>query len=113
MSKRRHKSPAVAPTGAVDTADRELTPAKPGFSVEEAVELLGMCTAANFLGPVAFAPFPLGLVPTNDAQNPLPNDDGKTYPYPRMPHLGPAAGRLGFPLRFRKSMAEFHVDFTP
>ncbi len=85
MSKRRHKSPAVAPTGAVDTADRELTPAKPGFSVEEAVELLGMCTAANFLGPVAFAPFPLGLVPTNDAQNPLPNDDGKTYPYPRMP----------------------------
>jgi hypothetical protein len=69
----------------VETTEPELTPAKPGFVVEEAVELLGMCTAANFLGPVKFAPFPLGLVPTKDAQNPLPNDDGKTYPYPRMP----------------------------
>src|SRR5882724_4100922 len=96
MPKRRHKNPAVAPTGAVETPEPELTPAKPGFSVEEAVELLGMCTAANFLGPVKFAPFPLGLVPTKDAQNPLPNDDGKTYPYPRMP-IWPRGWTPGIP----------------
>lgn len=85
MPTRRHRSPATVPSGSTETAEPELTPAKPGFSVEEALELLGMCTVANFLGPVTFAPFPLGLVPTKDAHNPLPNDDGKTYPYPRTP----------------------------
>lgn len=59
-----------------------LRPSEPGFVVQEAKELLGMCVAANFLGPVVFPPFPIGLVPTNDPENPLPNDDGKTYPYP-------------------------------
>jgi len=53
-----------------------------GFSVAEASELLGMSAAANYLGPVVFPPFPPGLVPTSDADDPLPNDDGRTYPYP-------------------------------
>jgi hypothetical protein len=60
-------------------------PSKPGFSNQEALELLGICTAANYLGPVTFAPFPVGLVAGSDPENPLPNDDGRTYPYPHAP----------------------------
>jgi len=86
MSKRRSKHSASAHNNqGVEAPEPELTPSKPGFSIEESLELLGMCTAANFLGPVTFAPFPVGLLATADPQNPLPNDDGKTYPYPRMP----------------------------
>src|ERR1700722_3210421 len=55
---------------------------EPGFVFSEAKELLGMCTVANFLGPVVFPPFPIGLVPTDNPEDPLPDDDGKTYPYP-------------------------------
>lgn len=57
-------------------------PSEPGFSVDEAKELIGMCVAANFLGPVVFPPFPMGLTASADPDDPLPNDDGKTYPYP-------------------------------
>ena len=57
-------------------------PSIPGFSLEEAKELLGMCVVANYLGPVVFPPFPPGLQATSNPENPLPNDDGKTYPYP-------------------------------
>lgn len=63
----------------------EKIPSKPGFCSVEAMELLGMCTAANYLGPVTFSPFPVGLVATGNSRNPLPNDDGKTYPYPHTP----------------------------
>ena len=59
-----------------------LGPSQPGFSAAEARELLGMCVVSNYLGPVVFPPFPLGLLPTADPDDPLPNDDGKTYPYP-------------------------------
>jgi hypothetical protein len=59
-----------------------LSPSTPGFSAAEAGELLGMCVVANYLGPVVFAPFPPGLTATNNPDDPLPNDDGKTYPYP-------------------------------
>jgi hypothetical protein len=59
-----------------------LRPSRPGFSVEEAKELLGMCVVANFLGPVVFEPFPKGLQATDDPDDPLPNDDGRTYAYP-------------------------------
>lgn len=59
-----------------------LRPSQPGFSAAEARELLGMCVVANYLGPVVFPPFPIGLQATADADDPLPNDDGKTYPYP-------------------------------
>jgi hypothetical protein len=48
----------------------------------EALELIGMSTVANYLGPVVFAPFPKGLQATNNADDPLPGDDGATYPYP-------------------------------
>jgi hypothetical protein len=57
-------------------------PSVPGFSADEAKELLGMCVVANYLGPVVFAPFPIGLRSSADPENPLPNDDGRTYPYP-------------------------------
>ncbi len=62
-----------------------MRPSIPGFCKDEAMELLGMCTTANFLGPVAFAPFPVDLMATDDPTNPLPNDDGRTYPYPHTP----------------------------
>jgi hypothetical protein len=57
-------------------------PSQPGFSADEAKELLGMCVVANYLGPVVFPPFPVGLTPTADPEDPLPHDDGRTYPYP-------------------------------
>jgi hypothetical protein len=57
-------------------------PSEPGFSADEAKELLGMCVVANYLGPVVFPPFPIGLTATSDPDNPLPDDDGRTYPYP-------------------------------
>lgn len=57
-------------------------PSEPGFSADEAKELLGMCVVANYLGPVVFPPFPIGLTPTANPDNPLPNDDGRTFPYP-------------------------------
>src|SRR5271168_1507009 len=57
-------------------------PSEPGFSADEAKELLGMCVVANYLGPVVFPPFPIGLRSSADPENPLPNDDGRTYPYP-------------------------------
>ncbi len=96
MAKRRTKQHTTAPhtrkaaaakTGQPKSSKPELhlRPSRPGFAKDEALELLGMCTAANFLGPVAFAPFPAGLVPTDDSDNPLPNDNGSTYPYPRTP----------------------------
>src|SRR5437868_3483330 len=86
MTKRRSKHhPAHSPTDGHEPSEPHLSPSRPGFSREEAIELLGICTAANFLGPVTFSPFPIGLTVTNDPKNPLPNDDGRTYPYPRMP----------------------------
>lgn len=57
-------------------------PSVPGFSADEAKELLGMCVIANYLGPVVFPPFPVGLTPSADPDDPLTNDDGRTYPYP-------------------------------
>jgi hypothetical protein len=62
--------------------ERILKPSVPGFSSEEALELIGMCAAANNLGPVVFAPFPKGLHATGNPENPLPGDDGATYPFP-------------------------------
>jgi Lipase (class 3) len=63
-------------------------PSIPGFSADEAIELLGMCTVANYLGPVQFAPFPKGLRPTANPDDPLPDDDGATYPFPE-PRIWP------------------------
>ena len=92
MAKRRSKPHTALPTtGKTSRAKSRLQPAAPlqpltpGFSKDEAMELLGMCTVANFLGPVTFSPFPVGLVATDDPNNPLPNDDGRTYPYPVTP----------------------------
>jgi hypothetical protein len=86
MTKRRTKHHAAQPpSDKEELLERQLSPSRPGFFTEEAIELLGMCSAANFLGPVTFSPFPIGLKVTNDPRNPLPNDDGRTYPYPRMP----------------------------
>jgi hypothetical protein len=74
---------ATAAHDASGTEDHVLPrPSVPGFSVDEAKELLGMCAVANYLGPVVFPPFPIGLVATDDPDNPLPYDDGRTYPYP-------------------------------
>jgi hypothetical protein len=73
-SKRRHRKP--------QPAERVLKPSIPGFSSEEALELIGMCAVANNLGPVVFAPFPKGLHATDNPENPLPGDDGATYPFP-------------------------------
>ncbi|MEO6830024.1 MAG: hypothetical protein ABI164_09440 [Acidobacteriaceae bacterium] len=73
-----------------------MRPSIPGFSKDEALQLLGMCTAANFLGPVAFAPFPVDLLATDDANNPLPNDNGQTYPYPHTP-IWPSGWTPGVP----------------
>lgn len=79
-----------------NTPDSEpiLRPSRPGFSVEEAKELLGMCAVANFLGPVVFDPFPKNLQPTDDPDDPLPNDDGKTYAYPEE-RIWPSGWRPG------------------
>lgn len=74
----------------------KLRPSISGFSKDEAMELLGMCTAANFLGPVAFAPFPVGLTATNNIDNPLPDDNGQTYPYPHTP-IWPSGWTPGVP----------------
>lgn len=69
-------------------------PSEPGFSADEAKELLGMCVVANYLGPVVFPPFPIGLTPTANPDNPLPNDDGRTFPYPA-DHIWPMGWRPG------------------
>jgi hypothetical protein len=60
-------------------------PSLPGFFAPEALELLGMCVVANYLGPVMFPPFPKGLHASDKIDDPLPDDDGMTYPYPKDP----------------------------
>jgi hypothetical protein len=87
MTKRRPKHHPAASAAAVkeEHSEPQLSPSKPGFSKEEALELLAISTVANFLGPVTFSPFPIGVKAASDPANPLPNDDGRTYPYPLSP----------------------------
>lgn len=54
-----------------------------GFDPQEAREMLGLSYAIDLLGTHG-AP-PKQRKPTNDPQNPIPDDDGKTYPYPIAP----------------------------
>lgn len=95
----------VSETGNSDMAGSETNgsenqstsrPSEPGFSADEAKELLGMCVVANYLGPVVFPPFPVGLEPTANPDNPLPDDDGRTYPYPAG-RIWPAGWAPGVP----------------
>ena len=95
----------VSETGNSDMAGSETNgsenqstsrPSEPGFSADEAKELLGMCVVANYLGPVVFPPFPVGLEPTAQSDNPLPDDDGRTYPYPAG-RIWPAGWAPGVP----------------
>lgn len=74
--------PAAPGASSAATPNIGPRPSVPGFSADEAKELLGMCVVANYLGPVVFPPFPIGLTPSSDPDNPLNNDDGRTYPYP-------------------------------
>jgi len=86
------------PSSQADKPQRtiETRPSQSGFSVDEAKELLGMCVVANYLGPVIFPPFPIGLRATADSENPLPFDDGRTYPYPES-RIWPSGWTPGVP----------------
>lgn len=59
---------------------------QPGFDLEEAKLLLGMAYVADLLGPrsAGGSIFPTQIEPQNDPNDPLPDDDGTTYPYPAM-----------------------------
>jgi hypothetical protein len=69
---------------------------QPNFILSEAQQMLALAYVADLLGPhivdnkIAVTP------PANDANNPLPNDDGTTYPYPVFP-IWPAGWKPGFP----------------
>lgn len=73
---------------------------KPYFDSTEALEMLGLAYAADLLGPhkqddkSGFKP----IKPQNDPTNPLPNDNGTTYPYPAK-HIWPDGWTPAFPIK--------------
>ncbi|HYG16186.1 MAG TPA: hypothetical protein VEC12_10580, partial [Bacteroidia bacterium] len=56
----------------------------PNFNLDEAQQMLALSYAADLLGPKSNGKGgTVTMKPTSDPGNPLPNDDGKHYPYPQ------------------------------
>lgn len=68
---------------------------EPNFILSEAQQMLALAYAADLLGPHLVDNKIVVTPPANEASNPLPNDDGTTYPYPVFP-IWPAGWTPGF-----------------
>lgn len=72
---------------------------EPNFNLSEAQEMLALAYVADLLGPTS-QPGEKGfhtITPANDKTNPLPDDNGSTYPYPTAP-IWPAGWEPGVPV---------------
>lgn len=72
---------------------------QPNFNSDEAKEMLALSYAADLLGPTS-VPGEKGfhtIEPAKDKSNPLPDDNGSTYPYPTAP-IWPANWEPGVPV---------------
>lgn len=76
---------------------------KPYFDLSEAQQMLALAYVADLLGPHIVDNKIVVTPPANNANNPLPNDDGTTYPYPVFP-IWPAGWAPGFPTLLPKEV---------